>query len=229
MTDMMALVVQYLPQIGKTIMTLMGVLVVGAIFLYVLHKNREALKANVCADLYHISAEGNILSKERIWGHEDKENKIKEVYFKKLEETLSLENAVPILEKATGKIRKVYQVFKYPDGKIVISNPSILPFEYENNTFIFKVDNQLLDYKRWYASEVLRAAEQRYREESLVASKKNMIMMTGAFIACVAIVGIGVYFSVKLGMLSITMGYDNVATQADLLRTVMQQNMTILN
>lgn len=237
MTEVMEIIVTNLPMIGKTIAGIIGFGLVTFAIIYILYKNRHKIKANVCADLYLINIDGNLISKERIWGYEDPENMVKEVYFKKLEETLSLENAVPILEKAVGKIRKVYQVFRYPDGKTIISNPKIVPFcakvkkgkEYFEEDYLFQCDNQLLDYKRWYSSEIIRAVEQRYREQMKDGQKKMMFMMVASFIACVVIVGIGVYFSTKIGILSLEMSFSGLTQQTNLLVTALQQNVSVIN
>lgn len=223
-------IVANLPIIGKTILGIIGAGLIIFAIIFILYRYRHKIRANVPADMYSINQDGNIIAKERIWGYEDPEDNIKKVYFKQLEESISLANATPILEKGRGKIRRVYQLFRYADGKIIISNPKLTPFNSQDGQeYIFQVDNELNPYKSWFASETVRAVEQRFKSEYKDQQKRMVFIMVACFVACVVIIGIGVYFATKIGMLSLEMSFSGLNSQTNLLITALQQNVSVVN
>lgn len=154
MANFKSLFLDMVPEFGWLIVVVLGLLMFLGIGAALIFKFRHRIFSNAKALMFTVNYEGSVIGVKKLFGKIDKDNSLKEIYFREIEETLSIENVLPI---NLGK-QKYYIISQLMDGSFKVVNPKI-------DQTLMVLDNKLLDYKRWFATVVPQIYEATHKEE----------------------------------------------------------------
>lgn len=216
MSDTTAAIISTVMDASWMVLILFVVIIFIGVCILLIFKNRHKIFANAWLELFGVNEQGNVLSRRILPGKIDKDNKMKEITVKDIEETLSIENCYPLKVKN----KDLYFACQYPDGKIDMINPSLFNQQ-------FKFDAEFLDYKRWYSYIIPTLYENLHKDEVEKATRKILIMTVAAIIGACIITGVAVYFAAKLGTFSVSEASRAVQASAGTIKAL-TQNITFI-